>query len=175
LNLDFGLGKLNSLPVEEAEIEFLKCCGTKTWATRMTAARPFASVTELLDKAYRIWWSLAEADWLEAFRSHPKIGEKKAAPTTSAQTQAWSEQEQSGTTNAALVTMQALAEGNRQYEERFGNIFIVCATGKSSEEILAILKRRLNNGPYEELRVAAGEQLKIAELRLEKLLKTLAG
>jgi len=136
----------------------------------MTAARPFENKAELLNEADRIWWSLDSEDWLEAFHAHPKIGEKKAAATQSQQARAWSAQEQSGTRNAAADTMAALAEGNREYEQRFGFIFIVCASGKSPEEMVAILKRRLNNEPDGELRIAAEEQLKITRLRLEKLL-----
>ena len=139
----------------------------------MTAQLPFASTSELLDKADNIWWSLDPADWLEAFRSHPKIGEKKAAQPTSAEARTWSEQEQSGVQSAARDTMQALAEGNRAYEQAFGYIFILCATGKSSEEMLAILQERLHNERDNELRIAAQEQSRITELRLKKLLDRL--
>ena len=136
----------------------------------MTAARPFANVDELLTRADSIWWSLSPEDWLEAFRAHPKIGEKKAAATQSEKARKWSAQEQSGIRNAAADTMAALAAGNRDYEQRFGFIFIVCATGKSSEEMLAILQARLQNDAETEIAVAADEQRKIMRLRLEKLL-----
>jgi OHCU decarboxylase len=167
-----GLQRLNALPPSEAEIEFLKCCGSVNWARRMIEARPFTDVDELLSKADSIWWSLGTSDWLEAFRSHPKIGEQKAAQPTSAEARAWSEQEQSGTQNAAHDTMQALADGNRAYEQTFGYIFIVSATGKTSGEMLAILRERLGNDRDKELRVAAEEQRKITQLRLEKLIKS---
>ena len=137
----------------------------------MAAQRPFASTGELLDKADSIWWSLDPTDWLEAFRSHPKIGEKKAAQATSVEARAWSEQEQSGVQTAAHDTMQALAEGNRAYEQTFGYIFIICATGKSSEEMLTILHERLHNDSDQELRIAAQEQSRITQLRLKKLLE----
>ena len=137
----------------------------------MTDARPFKSLDELLAKADTLWWSLSEQDWLEAFRAHPKIGEKKAAAAQSEQARNWSVQEQSGTEGAAAETKTALAEGNLEYEKRFSFIYIVCATGKTSEEMLAILQERLNNDPEKELRVAATEQSRITELRLLKLVR----
>lgn len=137
----------------------------------MARERPFDSVAALIARAENIWFSLAPHDWLEAFRSHPKIGSKKAAHRISAEAQKWSEQEQSGANNAGKETMQALAELNQQYEEKFGYIFIVCATGKSSEEMVSTLRERLENHPDKELRIAATEQAKITELRLNKLLK----
>ena len=164
------LDQLNKLPSEDAQAEFLKCCGSKSWARAMTKARPFENADHLLHEADRVWWSLDPADWLEAFRAHPKIGEKKAATTQPEEAQAWSEQEQSGTQNAPAGTMVLLAEGNREYEQRFGFIFIVCATGKSSEEMLTLLNERLQNDRETELRVAAGEQRKITHLRLDKLI-----
>jgi OHCU decarboxylase len=165
-----SIDKLNELPADDAEAEFLKCCGSKVWAQSMTRLRPFHSLPELLTKAGSVWWSLSKEDWLEAFRAHPKIGEKKAAALQSAQARNWSADEQSGTASAAVETMKELANGNLEYEHRFGFIYIVCATGKSSEEMLAILKGRLENDPQTELRTAAEEQRKITCLRLEKLL-----
>ena len=137
----------------------------------MSAARPFADVDELLTKADSIWRSLSSEDWLEAFRAHPKIGEKKAAAAQSEEAQNWSAQEQSGVKNAKADTVTALAAANRDYEQRFGFIFIVCATGKGSEEMLAILRGRLQNNPATEIGIAAKEQRKITRLRLGKLLK----
>ena len=136
----------------------------------MTSARPFTALEDLLARADSVWWSLNQEDWLEAFRAHPKIGEQKAAAAQSEQAQNWSKQEQSETAGAAEATRAALAAGNQEYEERFGFIFIVCATGKSSAEMLAILTRRLQNEPETELPVAAEEQRRITRLRLEKLL-----
>jgi len=136
----------------------------------MTDARPFDSLDEVLAEADRVWWSLNEADWLEAFRAHPKIGEKKAATTQSAEAQKWSAQEQSGVALASAQTISELAERNGEYENRFGFIFIVCASGKSSEEMLAIINDRMRNDTQTELRTAAEEQRKITRLRLEKLL-----
>ena len=162
--------QLNELSPEEVTAELLKCCGSTRWAHEMTAARPFASFAELRDKADAVCQSLNEADWLEAFRAHPKIGERKAANGQSQQAQSWSAQEQSGVTNAARETMAELAEQNRDYEARFGFIFIVCATGKSPAEMLAILRARIDNDRHDELLIAAAEQRKITQLRLEKLL-----
>src|SRR6266550_4548548 len=160
------LDRLNSLSPDDAEIEFLKCCGSKNWARRMVDQRPFIDVSELLSKADDGWRSLGAQDWVEAFRSHPKIGEKKAEQAQSAEARAWSEQEQAGTRDSAQETTTALAAGNREYESRYGYIFIVCATGKTTAEMLAILHERLSNDPDNELRIAAEEQRKITQLRL---------
>lgn len=137
----------------------------------MTNEQPFASVEDLLTKAENVWWSLNHADWLEAFSSHPKIGEKKAAASVSIDAKKWSEQEQSSLNYLASDIRQELAHLNHEYEQKFGYIYIVCATGKSPEEMLSILKHRMDNAPAEELRVAAAEQAKITELRLKKLLE----
>ena len=161
---------LNSLSPARAEAEFLKCCGSKNWAQRIVAARPFESLDDLISEAHRIWWSLNPQEWLEAFHSHPKIGEKKAAALTAAEAQQWSEDEQSSINNSAPATLDELADLNRAYEQRFGYIFIVCASGKSSEEMLGILRARLDNAADQELHIAAREQAKITELRLKKLL-----
>ncbi len=163
------LQRLSSLSTDEAEVELLKCCGSLTWARGVTAARPFASLDDLIAESERVWWSLAPGDWLEAFHSHPKIGEQKAAAPTTAEAQQWSADEQSGIRDSAAQTLAELARLNREYEEKFGYIFIVCASGKSSEEMLAILRERLGNDPGQELRNAAAEQAKITELRLRKL------
>ncbi len=164
------LRRLNSLSASEAEQVLLECCGSTRWARLMVSQRPFASVEDLRESADRIWFKLGRIDWLEAFRHHPKIGERNPAQATTAQTQRWSEQEQAAVTGAREDVLAALAEANRTYEERFGYIFIVCASGKTSEEMLALLRSRLQNGPDRELRIAAEEQKKITQLRLEKLL-----
>lgn len=137
----------------------------------MVASRPFIDIDGLSARANEIWRKLEQDDWLEAFRSHPKIGEKKAEASVSKHSSAWSAQEQSGVANAAASTIAELETFNREYFNRFGFIFIVCATGKSSDEMLAILKSRLGNDPAQELRIAAGEQAKITELRLKKLVE----
>ena len=169
--MDQSISRINGLSVEEATAEFLKCCGSSRWARQMSDARPFSNWQELSCKADEIWWKLAEADWLEAFRAHPKIGEKKAASAQSPQASNWSAQEQSGVADASSQTIDELADLNREYERRFGFIFIVCATGKSSDEMLEALKRRCQNEAATEIRIAAEEQSKITRLRLEKLLQ----
>ena len=164
------LAWLNELAPEEARTELLKCCGATRWAEAIEHGRPYDSLEQLIAKANDVWWALDEADWLEAFRSHPKIGEKKPASAVSAQSQQWSAQEQQGVQHAAQETVENLAKLNVDYEKKFGFIFIVCATGKSSDEILALLEKRLPNEPAAELPIAAAEQAKITELRLRKLL-----
>jgi OHCU decarboxylase len=126
-----------------------------------------------LKSADEIWWSLDAPDWLEAFAAHPKIGGRKAASEQDAQAQSWSEQEQSGVRDAGAATLDELAEANRAYEERFGHIFIVCATGKTAGEMRALLRARLQNDAATELRNAAEEQRKITHLRLEKMLEVI--
>jgi len=164
------LDRLNALPAAEAEAELLACCGSRRWARETAARRPFADAGALLAAADELWWSLAPDDWHEAFRAHPRIGERKAAPAQTARAAGWSAQEQSAAASAAAEVAEALAEGNRAYEARFGHIYIVCATGKTAEEMLATLRARLANDPATELRAAAAEQAKITRLRLEKLL-----
>jgi len=166
-----ALARLNSLPPDEARAELLKCCGSVRWAARVAARRPYASAEELLGEADRVWWGLSSDDWLEAFRAHPKIGERKAEAHVSEEARAWSEREQSGAAGASGETRAALAEANRVYEEKFGFIFIVCATGKTAGEMLASLEARLHNDREAELRVAAKEQRLITRLRLRKLLE----
>lgn len=168
--LQTGVNRLNSLAPGQAEKEFLKCCGSEEWAKRMIVERPFLDFDDLIAKADHVWWLLEPRDWLEAFQSHPKIGQKKSEQQTSAEVQAWSEQEQSGTRNSTRKTADALEASNNVYQEKFGYIFIVCATGKTSEEMLMILSHRLENRPDEELRSAAAEQAKITALRLKKLM-----
>lgn len=164
------LAWLNSLAADEATKELLQCCGSKRWAAEMVNARPYASLETLLAKSNEIWSSLDRSDWLEAFRSHPKIGERKAADKVSAQSQQWSGQEQSGVANASDDTVSTLAALNHDYEQKFGYIFIICATGKSSSEMLTALRERLQHDAEAELPIAAAEQSKITELRLKKLL-----
>jgi OHCU decarboxylase len=164
-----NLQKLNQASKETAESILLSCCGSNNWVKRMIAARPFADFSELLNQAAQIWQNLAPQDWLEAFSAHPKIGEKKASPNQSAQSAEWSKGEQSGAENAADAVKVELEEANRLYENKFGFIFIVCATGKSAEEMLEICRARLSNETDAEIRIAADEQRKITEIRLKKL------
>jgi len=161
---------LNSLSAAEATKQLLQCCGSKRWARQIADARPYQNLAELIARANETWWSLDGDDWLEAFRSHPKIGETKTAETVSAKSSEWSGQEQAGVNTASSETTDALATLNRAYEQRFGYIFIICATGKTSAEMLTALRERLEHDPGEELPIAAAEQSKITELRLKKLL-----
>ena len=172
MNMQENLARLNALDAAAAQQELLKCCGSHAWAREMVARRPFVATQELLTAADDVWRSLGAEDWLEAFAAHPKIGGKRAAREQDAQAKAWSEQEQSGARDAASVTLDELAAANRAYEERFGHIFIVCATGKTADEMLGLLRARLPNDAGKELRNAAEEQRKITRLRLEKLLTT---
>jgi OHCU decarboxylase len=165
------LERLNALPEREAEAELLKCCGSTLWARRMAGERPFHDLQELLAKADAVWWALDAEDWLEAFSRHPKIGERESARAQATAARQWSEQEQAGTNSADEETRLELAAANREYERKFGHIYIVCATGKSADQMLSILKERLHNDVDKELRVAAEEQRRITHLRLQKLLE----
>ncbi|MDE3188508.1 MAG: 2-oxo-4-hydroxy-4-carboxy-5-ureidoimidazoline decarboxylase [Acidobacteriota bacterium] len=147
----------------------LACCGARKWAEAMTALRPIASVLDLSQAADRVWNTMEESDWMEAFACHPRIGERKAALAT-AQSTAWSRQEQSSVTMAEETVVAELAEGNALYEARFGFTYIVCATGKGAEEMLAILKRRLGSNRADELREATEQQRQIMQIRLGKWL-----
>jgi allantoinase len=140
--------------------DFLACCGSRRWAEAMSAAAPFDSADSAAAQAARIWNSLAPEDWKEAFAAHPRIGDRTASGVAAS--------EQSGVRGAAEGTLDELARLNREYERRFGYIYIVCASGRSAEEMLAILRSRLANDPETELRIAAAEQLAIAQLRLRK-------
>ncbi len=156
---------------EAAALEaMMACCGARRWAAAMVALRPLCSIVELSEAADRVWATMGEADWLEAFACHPRIGERKAAHAM-AQSVAWSRQEQSSVATARERLLEELAEGNMEYEKRVGFTYIVCATGKSADDLLAIARSRLKNDPDTELRVAAEEQRKIMQLRLAKLLE----
>lgn len=163
------LAAWNDADETAAREAMLVCCGAKRWAAEMTALRPMASVAELSETADRVWSTMQEADWLEAFACHPKIGERKAAQE-GGQSAAWSKQEQSRASGADENVLAELAEGNKEYEERFGFTYIVCATGKSAEEMLAILNRRMGATREAELRVAAEQQRQILQIRLGKWL-----
>ncbi|HEU5250048.1 MAG TPA: 2-oxo-4-hydroxy-4-carboxy-5-ureidoimidazoline decarboxylase [Thermoanaerobaculia bacterium] len=212
-----GLERLNSIPEVEARERLLGCCSSVEWARRLAAERPFASTEELARAADRIWRSLPEREWLDAFAAHPRIGTSKVAGTGPADlhppqsmgtgvkgtdlfrhsarpsgaegtpnksvpnfalnksvpnsADRWSREEQAGTKSASPETLANLADANREYEERFGHIFIVCATGRSAAEMLALLEARLHNDPQTELAIAAEEQRRIMQLRLAKLLE----
>jgi 2-oxo-4-hydroxy-4-carboxy-5-ureidoimidazoline decarboxylase len=167
------LAHWNELGAEAAAREVLPCCGSCGWAQGLAAKRPFAQARELYAASDAVWAGLTEDDWREAFDSHPRIGQSHARAAT-AESLAWSAQEQraavtqGGSPDEAAKL--ALAAANRQYEERFGRIFIVCASGKSSAEILAILQRRMTNTAAAEMMEAAEQQRQITQLRLRRWL-----
>jgi 2-oxo-4-hydroxy-4-carboxy-5-ureidoimidazoline decarboxylase len=161
---------LNYLPIAARTEALATCCGATAWVTTLNEQFPFDSVAALYEAADRVWYNLTEADWLEAFTHHPKIGDVNALKEKFASTATWAAGEQGAVRQASQATLEALAAGNETYERKFGYIFIVCATGKSADEMLALLQARLPNDPSQEIHVAMGEQAKITRLRLEKLL-----
>jgi len=165
------LTQWNLFPIDEAVSEILPCCGSKSWAQAMTARRPLADEAALLTASNEMCRNLTPSDWAEAFQSHPRIGESRASQSPPAQSATWSAQEQRNVTDADAAVKIALADANREYERRFGRIFIVCATGKSAAQILEILQRRLNNDAETELHEAAEQQRQITEIRLRKWLR----
>jgi OHCU decarboxylase len=157
-----GVERLNRLAAGELRDALRRCCGSDAWVERMMGARPFDGSRALFDAADRIWRSLGPDDWLQAFAAHPRIGDRTAA--------GWSSGEQKRALAGDGAILEELADNQRDYEARFGHIFIVCATGKTAAEMLSMLRARLGNDPEAELQAAAEEQRKITRLRLEKLL-----
>lgn len=166
------LADLNALPPHAAEPLLGACCGAPGWVHAMLARRPFQSVESLLAASDAVCASLAPAQWLAAFAHHPRIGEQRAAVEVSGAAQSWSEAEQTAAASGDEAVRHELREAQRLYELRFGYIFIICASGRSSSEILDALRARMQNAPDAELRAAAEEQRKIARLRLEKLVSS---
>jgi 2-oxo-4-hydroxy-4-carboxy-5-ureidoimidazoline decarboxylase len=158
----------NRMEQETATEIILPCNGSQAWAVGVVNRYPFDTPAELFAASDEVWRALPESDWQQAFDSHPRIGEQHARAAT-ARSLTWSSDEQSAA-SSTKNTAAALAEGNRDYEEKFGRIFIVCATGKSAEEILASLHRRLANDAKAELKEAAEQQRQITQLRLHKWL-----
>jgi 2-oxo-4-hydroxy-4-carboxy-5-ureidoimidazoline decarboxylase len=154
---------LDALPEEEARRALLAVCGSREWARRMAAARPFESPDRMLDLAQMEWAGLGEADWREALAAHPRIGDRRASGREA--------QEQARALASDVAVLDELARANAEYEERFGHIFVVCASGKTAEEMLALCRSRLHNDLATEIRIAAGEQAKITRLRLEALVR----
>jgi OHCU decarboxylase len=153
---------LNGLPPAEAERELLACCASPAWAALVAAGRPYPDLAALLEAADAAWWAVPSDEWDRAFAAHPRIGERSAG---------WPGREQAGVEGAAGLTLRQLADGNREYEARFGRVFLICAAGRSADEMLAELRTRLGNDAASELRAAAGEQRKITRLRLQRLLE----
>lgn len=166
-----NLAWLNDLADDEAERAFLDCCASADWARRMTAGRPYNMLDDLYNAAEKTWFSLPVADHLEAFAAHPKIGGKKPSPNRASKSAKWSATEQAGVDGASSGVRKQLGDANRLYQEKFGFIFIVCATGKTADEMLAICRARLGNSVETELQIAAAEQAKITAIRLDKLLE----
>jgi 2-oxo-4-hydroxy-4-carboxy-5-ureidoimidazoline decarboxylase len=169
------LARWQTLPPSQAAAEILSCCGSPAWAANVSAGRPYVDEESLFRAGDECWLSLPEADWLEAFRSHPRIGEKHAQNKTTATSAAWSRSEQSQVQDADAAILQRMQKGQREYEERFGRIFIVCASQKQPAELLSILERRLNNDPVDELQESAAQQQQIMHLRLRKWLAGTGG
>lgn len=168
--LTMKIAQLNMLAEDTLRTELLKCCGSGRWVNEMLKRRPFTDEKDLLEKSDGCWSLTLEADWLEAFSHHPKIGDLENLQKKFAATVHLAGSEQSAVSSASASTLQALADENTAYENKFGFIFIVCATGKSADEMLAMLRSRIHNDRNSELVIAAAEQHKITALRLKKLI-----
>jgi 5-hydroxyisourate hydrolase/2-oxo-4-hydroxy-4-carboxy-5-ureidoimidazoline decarboxylase len=169
------LRQLNSLSEREAFAQLEQCCVSKTWVNQMLTSRPFSSENELIKKAASIWYNdCSVKDFKDAFTGHPKIGNVESLKEKFAHTAEWAGNEQSRVTGANIETIEALTKANELYEDKFGYIFIVSASGKSAETILAIINSRLNNKGDDEIYVAMNEQHKITVIRLVKLIESLS-
>lgn len=163
------LAKWNELSLDDAADVILPCNGSAVWATLVAYNRPFDSPAALFARSDEIWGSLPAEDWKEAFDSHPRLGERHAKAATE-KSLSWSADEQS-TATTDDAAREALERGNVEYEARFGRIFLLCATGRSAEEMLAILRARMQNDAATELRESAEQQRLITRLRLRKWLE----
>jgi 2-oxo-4-hydroxy-4-carboxy-5-ureidoimidazoline decarboxylase len=161
--------RLDSASPEEARRLLITCCGSSAWVERMLRRRPFGSADALVTAAHDAWLDLSHTDWLEAFGHHPKIGDRASLARRFASTAHLSAQEQGGVADACPQVLDDLAAANRTYEEKFGYIFIVCASGRSAADMLAMLRARLLNDGETEIRVAAAEQARITGLRLQRI------
>ncbi len=171
--MNSALQNLNSGSQTQAHETLARCCGASKWIEAVARSRPFANENELNSASEAAFGALRKSDWLEAFEHHPRIGDVNALRAkfaTLAATKQWAGGEQARARGASEQTLAALNQGNRDYEAKFGFLFIVCATGKSADEMLALLEARLPNDADDEWRIAAGEQRKITRLRLAKLL-----
>ena len=163
------IAEFDHLPDDEKEMLLRQCCGSSAWIKKMLSVLPAEDLIDLFEDAEEKWYECNEADWKEAFSHHPKIGDMRALKEKFASTANWAGEEQSSINKASEQVLQSLAEGNKLYEEKFGYIFIVCATGRSPEEMLGLLTARLHNSREDEIKIAMEEQNKITKLRLEKL------
>jgi len=166
------LVRWNSLDPVDAAREALPCCGSQAWATALAASRPIPDKDTLIETSNRIWLALPEEEWRQAFDSHPRIGQTHAQTHATAESLRWSAQEQRAALSEDEAAKLALEEANRRYEQKFGRIFIVCATGKTRAEILTVLESRMKNDPATELREAAEQQRQITQLRLHRWLES---
>jgi 2-oxo-4-hydroxy-4-carboxy-5-ureidoimidazoline decarboxylase len=164
------LRQFNELPAAAAREALLACCAAPSWADRMLTGRPYCSAQDAIRQSDTIVTSLTIADLAQALDAHPRIGEKRAAEHAAGQSARWSRQEQAAASTASARTAAELAAGNLEYEQRFGHIYLVCASGRSGEELLAILRSRLGNDDQAEWRVVRSELGKINEIRLRRLL-----
>jgi 2-oxo-4-hydroxy-4-carboxy-5-ureidoimidazoline decarboxylase len=160
---------LNDQNQEKVATTLERCCASEKWVAQMMQCRPFADSEEVLSRAATIWEKLDETDYLQAFAAHPQIGDIKTLQAKYANTQAIASSEQSRVCLASQEIIEQLALANQLYLKRFGFLFIICATGKSAEEMLEALLSRIGNTKQQEIAKAATEQLKITRLRLEKL------
>jgi 2-oxo-4-hydroxy-4-carboxy-5-ureidoimidazoline decarboxylase len=158
--------RIDAASPDEARGLLRMCCGAERWVESMMARRPFGSSVAALTAARDEWFALPPESWLEAFSHHPRIGDRDAMRARFGATRSLSAREQAGVSQTSEVVLNELLEANRSYEERFGFIFIVCASGKSAEEMLALMRARMNNDRPVELRIAAEEHANICELRL---------
>lgn len=167
-----NLQQLNSLTDEELGNELKKCCGSQRWITAMLATHPYSTEATIYTLSDTIWRELSEPDYLQAFAQHPMIGDLNSLQKKFSASADWASDEQQGTNHASIEVLTALSKGNHDYLEKFGFIFIVCASGKSAIEMLDLLEQRLSNERATELKIAASEQNKITNLRLQKLLSS---
>ena len=166
--MDGTLERWNRCNAEQAEAEVLPCCGSRAWARAMTARRPLVEEAEVLRAASEVWRELPEKAWMEAFASHPRIGEREAPQSATRRSAAWSTEEQRTAMLGEACVQQELRRLNEEYERRFGRVFLICAAGRSAQEIAAELERRMTNEPRAELVEAAEQQRQITALRLTR-------
>lgn len=157
-------------PIDLNKELLTKCCGSEKWINSMIREMPFNTKEEIFNNAEKVWYSLNKEDWLEAFSQHPKIGDINSLTEKFYSTKELAGNEQAGVNNASIETLTEFAKLNDEYEKKFGYIFIVCASGKSADEMLHIIKERIKNNSETEIKIAMEEQNKITKLRLEKLI-----
>ena len=161
-----NLQEFNTAPPDQLRPLLAACCDVPRWVDRVLAGRPYADADALAEVADRGVRELGEGEVAQALAAHPRIGDRASGEGTEA---GWSRSEQSGVGDDPSVRA-ALAAGNREYEERFGRVFLICATGLSATEMLSALRRRLTNDDSTEAAAVQEELRKIALLRLTKLL-----